>query len=201
VCVCVCVCVCMCVCVCLPICLFNNALTDANPPSHSLSLSRSFTFLLTHSLTHSHSHTLTHIHTRPRSLSLSHVHMYTRTHSLTQPLSSFFSLSFSLSLSHQPVPDEDGETALSHAAENGCLDILKELLTADNVDVNGGSEECNPPLIAAARQGHVNCVTYLLKSGANPSKENRTGETALIHAIVARKVGWRLADVCFCVFV
>ena len=38
------------------------------------------------------------------------------------------------------------------------------------------------PLIAAARRGHAQVVTRLLKSGADWRREDHTGRTALRHA-------------------
>lgn len=69
-------------------------------------------------------------------------------------------------------------SALHAAASRGRLDALK-LLLAHGADVNAVEGWGASPLIAAAKSGCTECVTSLLKAGANPDHRDMNGRTAL----------------------
>merc|ERR1719311_1782421 len=94
--------------------------------------------------------------------------------------------------------DEYGDTLLHSAARNGEADVIKVLLEmgADaNVCCQG--ECCCSPLMVASRWYHPECVSLLLRHGADTSYVNNRGETALVHVRVfpGRCVG--LTDGCY----
>lgn len=96
------------------------------------------------------------------------------------------------------LKDEDGYTALSHAASNGHTDIVR-LLIAEKADVNtknnsykdysnAGSREyysycTETPLMLAAKNGHVEIVRMLIDAGANVNARNTYNATALMYAV------------------
>ena len=77
----------------------------------------------------------------------------------------------------------DGWTALTKAASEGHLDILKALIAAgaNKDEVNGYDDT---PLTMAAINGHVECVKALLAWKADVNEANRYGygSTPLMHA-------------------
>lgn len=84
-----------------------------------------------------------------------------------------------------------GETALHHAAEQGYLDIAKELLKAGanpNIQQKGTHyAEGDTPLHKAASGGYADLVRLLLDAKANPNLSNQTfGRTPLHYAVESR---------------
>ena len=79
--------------------------------------------------------------------------------------------------------DEENITAY-YAAQNGLLDMLKNLITADESAVGFKDEATGQtPLHVAAGFGHLPCVIYLLGWGANPNAEDKKLRTPLIEAV------------------
>jgi ankyrin repeat protein len=76
--------------------------------------------------------------------------------------------------------DNDGYTALMYAAENGYLDVVKELIT-HKADINIANDGWTA-LIAAVFKGHLNIVKELIAHKADLNKSDSTGSTPLIFA-------------------
>lgn len=70
-------------------------------------------------------------------------------------------------------------TAIRGAAINGELEIVKVLLSSNKCFVDLESSGGKTALMGAAMNGHTNIVLELLNAGADPSKVNNYGETAL----------------------
>lgn len=76
--------------------------------------------------------------------------------------------------------DGDGETALSLAAGEGFMDIVKNLLD------HGARLDLGSPLINAAEHGETEALALLLQQqGANIENKNKYGNTALLQAIIS----------------
>lgn len=72
-----------------------------------------------------------------------------------------------------------GWTALMHAAFRGDNAVLA-LLLANRADLNrADSQYGRTALILATMEGHADIVEALLKGGANPNAEDKTGSTAM----------------------
>ena len=77
------------------------------------------------------------------------------------------------------LKDEGGETALNLAAEGGHIEVMTRLVEAGhNVNQRDWLGE-RTPLMAAAGEGHTDCVQYLLQNGAQLDLEDHVGMTAL----------------------
>lgn len=48
--------------------------------------------------------------------------------------------------------------------------------------INTGDNRGDTALILSARNGHLDCVTYLVEQGANLNAQNKRGDTALIES-------------------
>ncbi|KAL2853302.1 hypothetical protein BJY01DRAFT_259317 [Aspergillus pseudoustus] len=72
-----------------------------------------------------------------------------------------------LELCDVTVRDEEGYTALHHAASGGHADLCQWLLSKDKVKVNALSETKRTPLWLAASNGHNEVVSLLLANGSN----------------------------------
>ena len=59
-----------------------------------------------------------------------------------------------------------GDTALHHAARNGDLEIVEQLVS-HGADPNAMSDHGHFPLYCAAGHGHVETTRYLVESGAD----------------------------------
>ena len=77
--------------------------------------------------------------------------------------------------------DENGNTALMHAAASSKVIIAKLLLGA-GADVHKKNKERNTALIIAVWHGQVNMVEALINAGADVNVKNRNGNTALMLA-------------------
>ena len=75
--------------------------------------------------------------------------------------------------------DCHGENALHIAAEAGDLVSVIYLITAHMADVNATTSAGEPPLHAAARNGHVSVIATLLAAGADVNGRSGAGETPL----------------------
>ena len=73
----------------------------------------------------------------------------------------------------------DMDKDLRHAAQDGDIEVIKQLLDK-GVDVNAaGKKGSATALIKAAKEGHTNVVQLLLFHGADPSLENKKGRSAI----------------------
>jgi ankyrin repeat protein len=74
--------------------------------------------------------------------------------------------------------DPFGNTALHWAAQKGSSDVIQALLDAKAV-VDAQNKQGVTPLMMAAKSGQVMAARLLLKSGADPKKQDFTGRDAL----------------------
>lgn len=76
----------------------------------------------------------------------------------------------------------DGTTALHWAANNGDIEMTRQLIAA-GANVNAASRiGAMTPLYMASRQGHAAVIETLLKAGANAKDANANGTTVLMIA-------------------
>ena len=78
--------------------------------------------------------------------------------------------------------NDDHDTALMEAAEEGNLPAVRNLIAA-GANVNLQNEDAESALMMAAEEGHLEVVKILLSSGADVSAVDENGETALNKAI------------------
>ena len=71
-----------------------------------------------------------------------------------------------------------GDTALHHAARNGDLEIVEQLVDS-GADVNVTSDHDHFPLYCAAGHGHVETTQYLVEHGANLQARLGDGKTVV----------------------
>ena len=69
-----------------------------------------------------------------------------------------------------------GDTALHHAARNGDLEIVKQLVSG-GADVNATTDNNHFPLYCAAGHGHVETTGYLVEKGADLQARLSDGKT------------------------
>ena len=69
-----------------------------------------------------------------------------------------------------------GDTALHHAARNGALEIVEQLV-GSGADVNATSDHAHFPLYCAAGHGHVETTRYLVEHGADLQARLGDGKT------------------------
>ena len=69
-----------------------------------------------------------------------------------------------------------GDTALHHAARNGDLEIVKQLVSY-GADVNAMSNHGHFPLYCTAGHGHVETTRYIVENGANLQARLNDGKT------------------------
>ena len=69
-----------------------------------------------------------------------------------------------------------GDTALHHAARNGDLEIVQQLVNG-GADVNATTDNNHFPLYCAAGHGHVETTEYLVESGADLQARLSDGKT------------------------
>ena len=69
-----------------------------------------------------------------------------------------------------------GDTALHHAARNGDLEIVRQLVSS-GADVNATTDNNHFPLYCAAGHGHVETTQYLVDEGANLEAKLSDGKT------------------------
>ncbi len=71
-----------------------------------------------------------------------------------------------------------GDTALHHAARNGDLEIVEQLVVS-GADVNVTSDHAHFPLYCAAGHGHVETTRYLVEHGADMQARLEDGKTVV----------------------
>ncbi len=82
------------------------------------------------------------------------------------------------------LTDDSHATLLYFAAQNGYIEVVKELLNL-GADINLAANDGASPLFIAAQNGHVKVVKELLNRGAKINQEKNTGETPLSIAVWA----------------
>jgi ankyrin repeat protein len=101
------------------------------------------------------------------------------------------------------VTDEYGSTALTFAAANGQIVILRALLAIPGLDVNAQTQSGENALMLAAYHGHTAIVEFLLATpGIDADAANPHGNTALSwatnrghYAIVNALLAMRESDI------
>ena len=68
------------------------------------------------------------------------------------------------------------------AALRGSADSLREIIDS-GVDVNVQNENGYTPLMAASRDGRIECIELLIESGADVNMQDESGFTALTNAV------------------
>ena len=71
-----------------------------------------------------------------------------------------------------------GDTALHHAARNGDLKIVEQLVSS-GADVNATTDNSHFPLYCAAGHGHVETMQYLVEKGADLQARLSDGKTVI----------------------
>ena len=79
--------------------------------------------------------------------------------------------------------DNEGRTALHHAAQNGEVEVIKVLLDR-GAEIDALDKDNRTPLHFAATERRTGAVKLLLQRGAKPNIEDRYGSTPLYSAIV-----------------
>jgi len=93
-------------------------------------------------------------------------------------------ISFSLACSQTSNNANSGATApLMIAAREGKADLVRALLSGNDVNVNITDTQGNTPLIEAARFGHDDVARALIEHGADLKAKNKEGQTALMLAV------------------
>ncbi|KAM9391903.1 ankyrin repeat and death domain-containing protein 1A [Pholidichthys leucotaenia] len=78
--------------------------------------------------------------------------------------------------------DKSGHTAFALAAEHGCVETLRKMMTSFNMATMKPNKRGDTPLHLAARNGHLDAVQLLLHSFDTRDEVNMDGETALYQA-------------------
>merc|ERR1712096_506691 len=109
----------------------------------------------------------------------------------------------SIDINHR---DEDGDTALTIAANNGHVEVVTALLRMDNININHASDSGATALFMACQNGHRDVVDDLLHAkgiDVNHTEDRCTplwaaageGHTAIVAALLrAGAVVYRVAD-------
>lgn len=105
--------------------------------------------------------------------------------------SRFFSLTvvtllISISLACSQTSNNANSAATSPlmvAAREGKADVVRALLSGNDVNVNITDAQGDTPLIEASRFGHDDVVRVLVGRGADLSAKNKDGQTALMLAV------------------
>lgn len=81
--------------------------------------------------------------------------------------------------------NDDGDTALMKAADEGKLDAVKTLLAA-GANVNARNRDGETALMMAAGEGHTEVVKALIAAGADVQLHDEDNETALMKAVAEK---------------
>jgi uncharacterized protein len=93
-----------------------------------------------------------------------------------------FTLIISMTLACSQTAD-NANSPLMVAAREGKADVVRALLSGNDVNVNIIDAQGNTPLIEASRFGHDDVVRALIERGANLNAKNKEGQTALMLAV------------------
>ncbi|MBM3299487.1 MAG: ankyrin repeat domain-containing protein [Deltaproteobacteria bacterium] len=88
----------------------------------------------------------------------------------------------------EKAADKDSTYALHHAARNGHLEQVQELLK-QGANVNAMDALLNTPLMAAASGGHLQVAELLVENGADVNAKTSDGRTALKNALANARLG------------
>ena len=88
------------------------------------------------------------------------------------------------------LQDENGNTALHHTLYGSDVSCeILSCLTGSGADVNGVNKVKHTPLMIAAKRGHLNALTLLIKHGAHDvDLEDSDGYTALHYAVYSSDI-------------
>jgi len=78
--------------------------------------------------------------------------------------------------------DEDQETPLHVAADEGYYQVVQLLVKEGKINVNRRDVDGDTALHEAADEGHLAIVKFLVENGADPSIKNKKGRTPLDEA-------------------
>ena len=85
------------------------------------------------------------------------------------------------------ISDDQGNTALFHAAEAGLDECVKHLINA-GADVNNGKNRKETPLSIAVNKGHLRVIELLTSAGSDVNSVDSYGNTPLMEAAGSGKV-------------
>ena len=85
------------------------------------------------------------------------------------------------------VPDDQGNTALFHAAKAGLEDCVKHLINA-GANVNHPTNNQETPLSIAVNKGHSHVIDLLMTAGSDVNSVDSHGNTPLMEAAGSGKV-------------
>jgi ankyrin repeat protein len=101
----------------------------------------------------------------------------------------FILTALTLSISISPACNQTSSNAnsaatapLMVAAREGKADVVRALLSGNDVNVNVTDAQGDTPLIGASRFGHDDVVRVLVERGADLKVKNKEGQTALMLA-------------------
>lgn len=77
----------------------------------------------------------------------------------------------------KPMPAQNLEYMIIHAASTGQLDMVQQLLDREHVDVNVSDYDGRTPLHLAVAEGHERTAAFLMERGANSEMQDRFGNT------------------------
>ena len=96
---------------------------------------------------------------------------------------SLLSLSLFLLTLATASADSINTAEIVQASQEGFLTLVQELVEKHHINVNTRDENGFTPLLAAAKQGQILIVQYLLEKGAHVNARDNNGMTALMWAI------------------
>ncbi|XP_075797834.1 ankyrin repeat domain-containing protein 33B-like [Microtus pennsylvanicus] len=85
---------------------------------------------------------------------------------------------------HINESDRRRRTSLHYACAHNHPNVVAWLVSNDSTDINIQDDEGCTPLIKATQRDNVECVSILLKQGADPHIVDFGGDAALHHAVV-----------------
>ena len=89
------------------------------------------------------------------------------------------------------VMNSQGESLIGLAAKYGEINALELIMNASDKrvkELNSLNKQGLTPLMNAAKRGHLDCVVFLLKSGADPNIKDHSQRDAFMHAEERKRV-------------